>query len=289
MKLFTKKNLTIAVLVIAALVFCISKLGYFDKASQPVEDLAIYFLDVGQGDCEVIRFSDGRNILIDAGPNSTQDELVKKLKAYGIKKFDVVVATHPHEDHIGGMDEVIENFEIGCVYMPDITANSKTFEKLLDAIEHKNIKVKKAKAGVSVINEESINMMFVAPNSDDYEDLNNYSAVLKLTYGDCSFLFTGDAEVLSEREILEEGYLISADVLKAGHHGSSTSSSLDFINEVNPRFVVIEVGEDNEYGHPHSEVLESFKEKDVYRTDIHGDITLTCDGVNIKITTEDGD
>ena len=288
-KLFTKKTFAIAVFVIAMVVFCISRFGYFDKSSDLIDGASVIFVDVGQGDCEIIRLADGRNILIDAGTDEGEDKLVRKIKDYGIKKFDIVIATHPHEDHIGGMDEVIDSFDIGCVYMPDVVTTTKTFENLLDSIENKNVKVNKAKAGVFVIDEENISMVFVAPNSDKYEDLNNYSAVLKFTYGECSFLFTGDAEKLSENEMLEASTDLSARVLKVGHHGSSTSSGKKFIKEVNPDYAIIEVGEDNEYGHPHKETTKALKNTKVYRTDLHGDITAVCDGVNIKITTQDGE
>ena len=289
MKQYIKKIIPLAVLVIALVVFCVIRLGYFNKSSEPLDDISVIFVDVGQGDCEIIRLADGRNILIDAGTNEGEDELVEKIKGYGIEKFDIVIATHPHEDHIGGMDVVIDSFEIGTVYMPDASTNTKTFESLLDSIENKNVKVIKAKAGVNVIDEENINMVFVAPNSDKYEDLNNYSAVLKFTYGDSSFLFTGDAEKLSENEILENSWDVSADVLKVGHHGSSTSSGTDFIDAVNPDYAIIEVGADNEYGHPHKETEKVLKNTKTYRTDVCGDITAVCDGVNIKITTEDGE
>ena len=289
MKLYIKKYGIIGVLVIALIAFFISRLGYFDKSAEPVDGASVIFVDVGQGDCEIIRLEDGRNILIDAGTNEGEDELVKKIKDYGIEKFDVVIATHPHEDHIGGMDAVIDNFDIGSVYMPDVVTTTKTFENLLDSIENKNLKVKKAKAGVSVINEENISMVFVAPNSDKYDDLNNYSAVLKFTYGKCSFLFTGDAEKLSEKEMLENSMDVSADVLKVGHHGSSTSSGKSFIEAVNPKYAIIEVGQDNEYGHPHKETMEELEGIEIYRTDLQGDITAICDGDNIKITTKDGE
>lgn len=260
-----------------------------DYTNVRYDDLVVRFVDVGQGDCEIVQLPDGTNILIDGGPESARAELLKEIDSYGIKKFDYVVATHPHEDHIGGMDAVIDNFDIGCVYMPDVVTTTKTFENLLDSIENKNLEVETAKAGVFVINEENISMVFVAPNSDKYDDLNNYSAVLKFTYGKCSFLFTGDAEKLSENEMLEASADLSADVLKVGHHGSSTSSGKKFIKSVNPDYAIIEVGTDNEYGHPHEETIKALENIKVYRTDLHGDITAVCDGVNIKITTEDGE
>lgn len=261
-------------------------IGTKKTLTEPIEDLTVRFVDVGQADCEIIQFPDGRNIIIDAGKNETEDELVETIKKYGIEKFDYAIATHPHEDHIGGMDKVIDNFEIGCIYMPDAVTTTKTFESMLDSIENKNVKVIQAKAGVSVIDEENISMVFVAPNSDSYEEMNDYSAVVRLEYGDLSFLFTGDAEAVSEAEILENGMDISADVLKVGHHGSSTSSTEEFLKKVSPSYAVMEVGKDNSYGHPHDETLKALKNIEVYRTDLHGTITMVCDGMNIKITTE---
>ncbi|MBQ7953423.1 MAG: MBL fold metallo-hydrolase [Clostridia bacterium] len=256
MKRFTKKLFGIIVFVIVAVIFCISRLSYFDEKFKHIDGISVIYVDVGQADCEVIMLPNGINIIIDAGKNDTEDELVEKLRGYGIQRFDYVIATHPHEDHIGGMDKVIDSFEIGCVYMPDASSNTDTFNNMLNSIENKNVRVVKAKAGVSVINEENVNMVFVAPNSDKYEETNNYSAVLKLTYGKRSFLFTGDAESASEKEMLENGMDIRADVLKVGHHGSSTSSTKDFIKAVNPEYAIIEVGEGNSYGHPHDEILD---------------------------------
>ena len=270
----------IAVIVIAVSFF------QSNNVTKPVDNLVVRFLDVGQADCEIIQFPDGRNIIIDGGKNETEYQLVEKIKRYGIQKFDYVIATHPHEDHIGGLDKVIDNFEIGCIYMPNAISNSKTFDDVLNSIENKNVTVKQAKAGIRVIDEEKINMFFVAPNSDYYEETNDYSAVVRLTYNGFSFLFTGDAEACSEREMLENGMDIKADVLKVGHHGSSTSTTYNFLKAVGPDYAVIEVGKDNDYGHPHKETLEALGDIMVYRTDTDGTITMECDGVNLTINTE---
>lgn len=286
MKQFINKKSGIVVLVILAVCFVFTKLQFFEKHIDPIDELTVRFVDVGQADCEIIQFPDGRNVIIDAGKNDTEEELVRTIESYGIKKFDFVIATHPHEDHIGGMDAVIDNFEIGCVYMPDVSSNSYNFEDMLDSIEAKNVEVRVAKAGITIIDEEYINMFFVAPNSESYEETNDYSAVLKLTYGERAFLFTGDAEAFSEKEMLKNGMDLSADVLKVGHHGSSTSSSKKFIKKVNPKYAVIEVGKDNSYGHPHKETLYVLDKAEIYRTDIHGNIKIECNGVDIKIKTE---
>lgn len=284
---FKPKRLILWIAVIAAAISFIQSNKVVENLNrEPIDSLVVRFMDVGQADCEIIQFPDGRNIIIDGGKNDTEDELVKRIEKYGIEKFDYVIATHPHEDHIGGLDKVIYNFEIGCVYMPDAESNSRTFESMLDSIENKNIQVKRAEAGITVIDEENICVSFLAPNSGEYEETNDYSAVVKLTYNGCSFVFTGDAEELSEREMLSNGMDLSADILKVGHHGSSTSTSYEFLKKVNPAYAVIEVGEDNSYGHPHDETLEKLEGIKVYRTDEDGTITMKCDGVNLEVTTE---
>lgn len=257
-----------------------------EKFYSAEDSLTVRFLDVGQADCEVIQFPDGRNVMIDAGGRQTAGKVVDKLKTFGIEKIDYIIATHPHEDHIGGMSEIIDSFEIGTVYMPDAVSSTKVFEDMLDSIETKNADVKQAKAGVVIIDEQGVKMEFVAPVGDNYNDKNNFSAVLKLKYYKRAFLFTGDAEGLSEKEMLDNGAYLGADVLKVGHHGSDSSTGEDFLNAVNPKYAVIEVGTDNTYGHPDTKILERLKYTILYRTDIHGDITFVCDGENISVSTK---
>ncbi|CAM2943445.1 ComEC/Rec2 family competence protein [Hathewaya histolytica] len=255
-----------------------------NAVKESVKDkLTIHYINVGQGDAELIQFK-GKNLLIDAGPNKSSEQLLTYLRRTGVKRLDFVIATHPHEDHIGNMDDVIREFEIGEFIAPKVSANTKSFEWMLKNLKSKGLKITTAKAGLKLDIHKNLKCEFVAPNKDKYDDLNNYSAVVKLTYGKNRFLFTGDAETLSEKEILAKGFDISADVLKFGHHGSSTSSSKDFLRKVNPKIGIVSCAKGNNYGHPHKETLSKIKEFQIktYRTDIDGDIILVSDGSNIQ-------
>jgi len=241
--------------------------------------LRAHFIDVGQGDSELLQLPNGQTMLIDAG-----GDVRSYLQTLGIQKIDYLVATHPHADHIAYMEEVITNFNIGAIYMPRVSHTSKTFENMLLAIQRKGLSIKTAKAGVTILNEGNLNINIVAPVKDTYDDLNNYSTVIKVVYGSTSMLFTGDAEALSEGQITAN---IDADVLKVGHHGSSTSSSNSFLNRVTPKIAVISCGAGNSYGHPHSETLQKLNSRNVeiYRTDLNGTIVITSDGTNLNTTT----
>jgi competence protein ComEC len=243
--------------------------------------LLVHYIDVGQADSILIQVNN-KNMLIDAGNSRDADTVVAYLQKQGVKKLDYVIATHPHEDHIGSMSDIIKKFPITEFYAPKKTNTTKTFEDMITALNGKKIVI--AKAGVKLNLGDNIKAELLAPNGDNYEDLNNYSAVLKLTYGDNKFLFMGDAEKLNEGEILLSNLDVSADVIKVGHHGSSTSSSKEFLDKVSPKIAVISVGKGNDYGHPHAETLSEFKKRNytVYRTDIDGTIVLQSDGKNIK-------
>jgi len=178
---------------------------------------------------------------------------------------------------------VTECFEIGTVYMPDAVSSSATYLDFLNSLKRHGVTVKKAKSGIE-FSEGEVKVEFLGPVSEEYEDLNNYSAVVKVTYGKNSFLFTGDAEELVETELLQSGADLKADVLKVGHHGSDSSSCDAFLAAVDPKFAVISCGKGNDYGHPHKEVLERLKKTDaeIFRTDINGDITLVSDGTEVN-------
>ena len=248
------------------------------------DELRVSFIDVGQGDSEFIELPNGETMLIDAGTNETGKNVVDYIKSLGYTSIDYVVGTHPHEDHIGGLDDVIKTFDIGSIYMPKVTADTKTFEDVLDAAESKNLMINTAKSGVSIMDTEDLSVKFLAPTLDIYENTNDYSAVVKVVYGETSYLFTGDAEEFSENLITDD---VNADVLKVGHHGSSTSTSTEFLKKVSPASAVISCGKDNSYGHPHSETLQKLADMGtaVYRTDELGTIVSVSDGKTINFDT----
>ena len=256
-----------------------------------IGELTVHYLDVGQGDSEFIILPDGKTMLIDASFDEYGDDIVDSIHSFGYNSIDCVVATHPDADHIGGMPEVINSFEISDVYMPKVSKTTKTFEDLLETIADNDLEISTAKAGKTIYSNSEYNysVNIIAPIGDYYDNVNDYSAVIKITFGAQSFLFMGDAEETSENEMLEaDRSLLSADVLKVGHHGSSSSSTIDFLNAVNPDYAVISCGVDNNYGHPHKETLSKLSSLgvEVYRTDIDGTVTFTCDGKDIEVSTE---
>ena len=250
------------------------------------DTLKVYITDVGQADSILIK--DGNyNMLIDAGNNSDGEKLVKYYKELGITSFKYVFASHPHEDHIGGMDDIINNFDIENFYMPDKLSTTKTFEDMLDALERKNLKyiVPKVNDKLS-LNNSNIDVIYVG---SDVNNINDSSIVLKLNYFSNSFLFTGDLGSNKEKEILNSGANIKADVLKVGHHGSSYSTASSFLDKVNPSFAAISVGKDNIYKHPASSTLEKLNKRGikVYRTDLDGTILFESNGKDISVSTFD--
>jgi len=246
----------------------------------------VTYADVGQGDAIIVQ-AGIHNMLIDAGTNASTGTLLKDIKNLGINNFDVIVGTHPHEDHIGGMDAVISQFSVGTVYMPQVTSNTKTYEDVVQAIRQKGLSITALQPGTN-FSLGSASCTVLAPNSSNYSDINNYSIVLRAVFGGTSFLFTGDAQVDSEKEMLARGYSLKSDVLKVGHHDSNTSTSPEFLRAVSPEYAVISVGKDNDYGHPHQVTLDKLNAARVKcsRTDLKGSITFTSDGANIKAMTE---
>lgn len=280
----------IFVILIAAALYLYSVLGEGDDVLSPTVpdgDVQIHFIDVGQGDSALI-CSDEASVLIDAGPGSSADALVSFVKSR-TDEIDYMILTHPHEDHIGGADDILNSLPVKKVIMPDASSESKTFARLLDALESSGAEVIEAKSG-DVYEADGIRLTLLAPNSDTYDNTNDYSVVTKMEYGGFSAMFTGDAETLSEKEILAaySAAALKSTLLKAGHHGSSTSTSEDFLAAVSPEGAIISCGRDNDYGHPHSETVEKLAAigAQIYRTDEDGTVSVTTDGQNYSVIRE---
>lgn len=252
----------------------------------------VHFIDVGQGDSILIT-GGGQAILIDAGENDKGDEVVAYLEKCGVRHLDLVIGTHPHSDHIGGLDVVLDNISADQLWMPEIPEKimptTRTFNDLLDAAENNNVSLLTAVPGDRA--ELCGGTLQVLGPVKEYDDLNNVSLVTKFTFGGNSFLFTGDMESDAEADLLESGAKVSADVLKMGHHGSSTSSSKAFIDAVDPDIFVIQLGEGNSYGHPHKETLALLKERGAkaWRNDLNGSVVMKSDGQTITVSAEKGE
>ena len=247
--------------------------------------LEIYFFDVGQADSILIK-EDNKNILIDAGNNEDGENLVNYLKNdLNISSLDMLVGTHPHEDHIGGLDNVINELDIKEILLPDVTTTTKTFEEVIDAIDKKNYKITIPKIDEEYnIGNMNFKVLYTGVNESD---LNASSIVIKLNYFNTNYLFMGDAPTKVEKEILNKD--LESDVLKVGHHGSNYSTSQDFLDKVNPKYAIISVGLNNIYKHPSSKVIDKLNKKniEIYETDKDGTIKLTSDGENINFVKLD--
>lgn len=258
-----------------------------DKIDAKVnENFSVSFIDVGQADSVLIR-NGNYNMLIDAGNNEDGEKLVNYFKSLGIEEFKYVFATHPHEDHIGGMDDIINNFKIDNYYMSNKLSTTKTFMDVLDALDGRNLKYTVPNKG-DTLKLGDANIKVIYPG-DDKSNINDSSIVLKITYGKNSFLLTGDATSNVERKIYNED--IKSDVLKVAHHGSSYSSTDVFLDRVKPYYAVISVGKNNIYNHPSNKTLEKLNKRNikVYRTDLDGTIVFISDGENLSAQTLETD
>jgi len=310
-----KKNTTTMIILAIALVFIflsqtelggeIADLFFYEDtpvvdnrpaaAPEAGEEMLVYYFDVDQGDSELIRIPESTStdgyfdILIDTG---VYDEY-KNLKAYlmdlQVTELEAVVVTHPHADHMGSMATVIEDFGIGKFYMPafpeSLTPTSVAYEKMLDSLMEKDLGITVIKEGTVIEATDTASVTVMGPTgSGDYDDLNNYSAIIKVVYGDTSFLFTGDAETPEFQEAIDGGWNLDSDVLKVGHHGSWNSTDKNVMDAVSPSLAIISCGEGNSYGHPHDEVIDLLEDYSVpyYRTDYEGTILVSSDGTEIK-------
>lgn len=253
--------------------------------------LEAYFLDVGQGDSIFLRSPNGKTMLIDTSEGEYYEVIETFLNNNGIETLDVVVATHPHSDHMGGMYKIIKNYAIGNFYMPEAENTSSVFEKMLDALEECDVDTTIVWADdVDHIEwDDEVEIKVLSPWEGNDYDLNNISIMLKVSYGNTSIMLTGDAETYAERIALDNcgENEFKATVLKIGHHGSSTSTGKAFFEAVDPEIAVIQLGADNDYGHPHREIRELLKEwgGPVYRTDFNGTIHVTLDGNGYSVET----
>ena len=303
-KKLTKKNKKILVSIIGVIILGIlsllglnedtlnSFLKIENETNKTIEEtsnipvttnLIVDYIDVGQADSILVRNKE-MAMLIDAGNNEDGKDVVNYLKTKGVTKLNYVIGTHPHEDHIGGLDDVINSdIEIENILMPKITTNTKTFEDVLDAIENKGLSIKAPEKGYEFKIGEA-NCKVMTDSILDKDNLNLSSIVIRLTFGNNSFIFMGDSEKENEETI----FWPKTDVLKVGHHGSNTSSSQEFLEQVLPKYAIIMVGEGNSYGLPKEKIIKSLEDlgTTIYRTDKNGTIEMTSDGNEIKIKTE---
>lgn len=277
-----KKNIIIILTIIllgAYLIF-----NNMQPTKENVGELEIYILDVDQGDSTFIKFHNNKTMLIDGGSKSKSDRVISNLRELEVDKIDYLIATHPHEDHIGGLPEVIRNFNIENIYLPNKTNNTKIFEELLLEIKNHSVNVKEAKLGLKILEENDLKVRFIGPDKI-YKDINNNSAIVNIEYGNFKSIFMGDAEKASEMALLERNIKLKSNLLRVGHHGSDTSTTDVFLDRVKPEYSVVSVGKDNRYGHPDNEVIKRLESigSQIFRTDQDGNIKISTDGIEIKI------
>ncbi len=257
--------------------------------SDAVGKLLVQVIDVDQGDSILIKTPSGKVMLIDCGEAEAYSAVSGALDLHGIRRIDILMATHPHSDHIGAMSRVCRNYDIGALYMPDVTSPSYAFEKLIDTVNRKKITICEAREGVIIPLDGEVSCeLFTPVAGKEYDEVNDYSPIMKLTYKNTSFLLTGDAQEEAESDALAlHKDSLDSDVLKVGHHGSSDSSSKDFLRAVSPVYAAISCGTDNDYGHPHASALDRLGRAgaEVLRTDTDGSVFFLSDGESIKCIT----
>lgn len=282
----------IAALIILAVINLVESNNLMpeDKAvevSSQDSTVEVHFIDVGQGDSIYIK-TPSQDILIDAGERG--DTVVNYLNSLNVEDLELVIGTHPHSDHIGGLINVFEEIPVKEVMDPGVVHTSKTFEDYLTLIDEKDMIYTVVRAGTKRTYDDGTVLEILSPENPDEENLNDASIAARLTFGEISFLFAGDAEIPSEKKMLDAGYNLKSTVLKAGHHGSSTSTSNEFLKAVSPEAVVIMCGAGNTYGHPHKETLAKLEAAGVkvYRTDLMGTIIVETNGSTYDIMYESG-
>ncbi|OAT74573.1 ComEC/Rec2 family competence protein [Parageobacillus thermoglucosidasius] len=274
------------VLVSLAVVLVLAVIPLSGTTNAATKNMYVHFINVGQGDSIYIKAPNGEDIIIDGG-NKDGSDVVAYLKKQKVKDIELMIATHPDADHIGGLDEVLKAFPVKNVYAPKVSHTSQAYKDFLTAVKNKKLTIKTAQANVT-LPIKGVTAKFVGPvKTYSKSDTNDWSAVLRLAYGKNAFLFTGDAEFKAESDMIKAKQPLKADVLKVGHHGAKTSTSTAFLNAVKPKYAVISVGK-NSYGHPTKEVLNRLKaaKVTVYRTDQKGTIVFTSNGSTLSVKTE---
>lgn len=281
---FAKKNPLLALLIVlvaVALLIWQSAEGRKNTVNVPMDGLYVHYIDVGQGDSELV-CCNGEYMLIDAGEPDASDAVLEYLDRHGIDKLDYLVCTHSHSDHCGGLDAVAESLEVETVFTSPYAGDSPSYEIFTDAVYDAGLELTVPVLGESYrLGEASFS--FIGP-LEDYDNLNDDSLVMRLEYGDTSFLFTGDMTSKAEKDLINDGADLRCDVLKVGHHGSSGSSCYQFLYEAQPGIGVISCEKGNSYGHPHEETLSRLNDADVtvYRTDLEGSIVIFSDGMKVE-------
>lgn len=282
-------RIALAALVISAAFVCTPP-AYADEGEGQQDTqatLTAYFFDVGQGDSELVVLPGGETLLIDAGTSDAVQGLVDDIEWLGFDRIDYLVATHPHEDHIGGMPEVFDAFEVGEVWAPEVAHDTQAFEEFLDSVEDEGLSINAAVAGSRVYEGNGCTVDILSPSQGaSYDDLNDWSAVVRVAYGSTSMLFTGDASAA----VLEPLSVGHVDVLKVPHHGSDTGTTPSLLSQLTPSVAVIEVGAGNSYGHPTQETVDELAAAGVHvwRTDQDGSVYAVSDGTSVSVMSTSG-